>query len=114
MKTTLTRTALAVPIVALVVGVQIAEGSYAQADIFTICPDGHEGVVGDHTSCGFAANIRNGFFRFGTQFNAYSPATNQWYPVTCDPTRHPAYFASGEVINSIDCYASTNAEVVIW
>jgi hypothetical protein len=86
----------------------------AHAAVFTMCPDGHEGVVGDHTSCGFAANIRDGYFRWGTHFDAFSPAMGQWYEVNCDPTIRPAYFVGGQVVNSVNCYASTNAEVVVW
>lgn len=86
----------------------------AHADDFTMCPDGHEGVVGGHTSCDFAQNIRTGYFRWGIHFNAYSPATGSWYEVNCDPTLKPALFQGGATVNSINCYASSNAEVVVW
>jgi hypothetical protein len=86
----------------------------AHADVYSMCPDGHEGVVGGHTSCDFAANVRSGFFRFGTHFNAFSPATGQWYEIVCDPNLKGNYIGSTYVGNSVNCYASTNAEVVIW
>lgn len=38
-------------------------------DIFNICPDGHEGVVGGHTSCAFAANVRQIFYASGMSNN---------------------------------------------
>jgi hypothetical protein len=31
----------------------------AKADVFVMCPDGHEGVVGEHTSCPFARNVHD-------------------------------------------------------
>jgi hypothetical protein len=86
----------------------------ARADLFTMCPDGHEGVVGGHTSCLFAQNVRDGYFRWGTHFRAYSPVTGEWYIVDCDPRWKSAYFEAGVVVSSINCYASSNAEVVIW
>lgn len=85
----------------------------AHADVFSLCPDGHEGVVGSHTSCAFAQNVRNGYFRFGNHFNAFSPATGDWYQVDCGGVI-PAVFTDGAVVNAVNCYASTNAEVVVW
>jgi hypothetical protein len=94
-------------------GVMLNPG-VAQADVFTMCPDGHEGVVGGHTTCPFAENVRAGFNAVGIHFQAYSPAMDQWYEVNCDPTKRPAYFEDGLVVSSWNCYASDNAEVVIW
>jgi hypothetical protein len=85
----------------------------ANADVFDMCPDGREGVVGGHTSCGFAQNVRSGYFLWGTHFNALSPTTGLWYEVNCDPRLRPAVFSSGASLPSINCYASSNAEVVI-
>jgi hypothetical protein len=84
-------------------------------DVFTICPDGHEGVVGGHTSCEFAANVRQIFYASGmsTNFTAYSPITGQGYDMTC-VGRYPAYFSDGSTKVSTRCYAGDNAEVVIW
>jgi hypothetical protein len=84
-------------------------------DVFTICPDGHEGVVGGHTSCEFAANVRQIFYASGmsTNFTAYSPVTGQGYDMTC-VGRYPAYFSDGSTKVSTRCYAGDNAEVVIW
>lgn len=83
--------------------------------IFTICPDGHEGVVGGHTSCEFADNVRRTFYATGmsNSFTAYSPVTGDGYEITC-VGRFPAYFTDGSTKISTRCYAGENAEVVIW
>jgi hypothetical protein len=86
----------------------------AHADYFDMCPDGHEGVVGGHTSCSFAQNVRSGYFLWGLHFNALSPAMGTWYVVDCDPTIRPAIFTGGASVNSVRCYAGDGAEVVIW
>jgi hypothetical protein len=39
--------------------------SPAHADVFTMCPSGHEGVVGGHTTCAFAENVQRVFLRLG-------------------------------------------------
>lgn len=85
------------------------------ADVFTICPDGHEGVVGGHTSCEFAANVRQVFYASGmaNTFVAYSPVTGNGYQITC-VGRYPAYFTDGSTKISTRCYGGDNAEVVIW
>lgn len=85
----------------------------AHADVFDMCPDGHEGVVGDHTSCGFAENIRTGFLRFGPHFNAFSPATKGWYEVNCIGPAE-AEFTNGVTVSAVNCFASNNAEAVVW
>lgn len=84
-------------------------------DVFTICPDGHEGVVGGHTSCAFAANVRQIFYASGmaTNFTAFSPVTGDGYEMTC-VGRYPAYFSDGSTKVSTRCYGGDNAEVVIW
>ncbi|OBJ00220.1 hypothetical protein A5624_08515 [Mycobacterium sp. 1482292.6] len=83
--------------------------------VFTICPDGHEGVVGGHTSCAFAANVRQVFYAsgMGTTFTAFSPVTGDGYDMTC-VGRYPAYFSDGSTKVSTRCYGGDNAEVVIW
>ncbi|WP_324687361.1 hypothetical protein [Mycobacterium sp. 94-17] len=83
--------------------------------VFTICPDGHEGVVGGHTSCAFAANVRQIFYASGmsNHFTAYSPVTGDGYEMTC-AGRYPAYFSDGSTTISTRCYGGENAEVVIW
>lgn len=83
--------------------------------VFTICPDGHEGVVGGHTSCAFAQNVRRTFYNSGmlTTFTAYSPVTGDAYEMTC-AGRYPAYFEDGSTKISTRCYGGDNAEVVIW
>lgn len=84
-------------------------------DVFTICPDGHEGVVGGHTSCAFAENVRQTFYATGMskQFTAFSPVTGDGYTMTC-VGRYPAYFSDGSTKVSTRCYGGDNAEVVIW
>lgn len=84
-------------------------------DVFSICPDGHEGVVGGHTSCAFAASVRQSFYESGmsTTVYAYSPVTGDGYEMTC-VGRYPAYFSDGSTKISTRCYGGDNAEVVIW
>jgi hypothetical protein len=84
-------------------------------DIFTICPDGHEGVVGGRTTCAFAANVRQIFYASGmsNHFTAYSPVTGDGYEMTC-VGRYPAYFSDGSTKVSTRCYGGDNAQVVIW
>ncbi|MGD1253960.1 hypothetical protein ACKUT9_06905 [Mycobacterium seoulense] len=84
-------------------------------DVFTICPDGHEGVVGGHTTCAFAANVRQAFYATGMAgtFTAFSPVTGEGYEMTC-AGRYPAYFTDGSTMISTRCYGGDNAEVVIW
>ena len=86
----------------------------ASADMFVMCPDGHEGVVGDHTSCGFAQVVRQGYFERGAHFRALSPVTMQWYDVDCNPNPVPARFVDGVTVSAVSCYASSNAQVVVW
>jgi hypothetical protein len=86
----------------------------AQADVFTMCPSGHAGVVGGHTSCGFAENVARVFWASGSsEFVAYSPVTGERYDMSCAGL-YSAYFVSGQVLTSTRCYAGDNAEVVIW
>ena len=84
-------------------------------DVFNICPDGHEGVVGGRTTCAFAANVRRIFYATGmsNSFTAYSPVTGDAYQMTC-VGRYPAYFSDGSTMISTRCYGGDNAEVVIW
>jgi hypothetical protein len=87
----------------------------AHADVFTICPDGREGVVGGHTSCVFAANVRNIYYNTGRHwFIAYSPVTGQAYEMTC-VEGYTASFIDGSSRIATQCYTDdSNAEVVIW
>lgn len=87
----------------------------AHADVFDICPDGHEGVVGSHTSCAFASDVREAYFATGQsmQFVAYSPVTGDSYVMTC-VGRYQAHFTNGAVVTSTHCYGGNGAEVVIW
>ncbi len=86
-----------------------------RADVFTICPDGHEGVIGGHTTCAFAKNVRRNFYATGMSdhFTAFSPVTGDAYEMTC-VGRYPAYFDDGSMMISTRCYGGYNAEVVIW
>jgi hypothetical protein len=79
-----------------------------------MCPSGHEGVAGGHTSCEFAAIVHQGANRWGLHFNAFSPVTNTWYVVNCDPYYHTITFVGGAVVNGDVCYAGEDAQVVIW
>lgn len=95
----------------------IALAAPAHADVFTMCPDTHEGVVGNHTSCAFAANVRATYYGSGmaSGFVAYSPVTGERYVMSCDTAMHPAQFSTGETLNSIRCWnLDETAEVVIW
>jgi len=98
--------------VAAAVGVSTAP---AHADVFDMCPDGHEGVVGDHTTCVFAENVRAQFYATGEsrQFMAYSPATGTSYPMDCGAIT-PVHFIGGAMVDGIRCYGGEDAEVVIW
>ncbi|MDD4868583.1 MAG: hypothetical protein PHQ28_16170 [Mycobacterium sp.] len=86
-----------------------------RTDVFVICPDGHEGVVGGHTSCAFAENVRRTFYATGmsNSFTAFSPVTGEGYEITC-VGRYPAYFKDGSTKISTRCYGGNDAEVVIW
>ncbi|GJO33251.1 hypothetical protein NJB1507_44810 [Mycobacterium marinum] len=86
-----------------------------RTDIFTVCPDGHEGVVGGHTTCAFAQNVRSIFYATGmaNTFTAFSPVTGKAYKMNC-VGRYPAYFTDGSMMISTRCYGANNAEVVIW
>lgn len=94
----------------------IALAAPAQADVFSVCPDGHEGVVGGHTSCAFAANVRRIYFSTGasSHFAAYSPVTGERYDMTC-VEGYAAQFDYGGTRLATQCYTDdSNAEVVIW
>jgi hypothetical protein len=56
-----------------------------RAEVFTMCPDGREGVLGGHTSCEFAANVRAAFYASGmlSDVIAFSPATLERYEMIC-------------------------------
>lgn len=84
-------------------------------DVFTICPDGYEGVVGGRTTCAFAANVRQTFYATGmsNRFTAFSPVTGVGYEMTC-VGGYPAYFSDGSTKISTRCHGGDNAQVVIW
>ncbi|MDI3312958.1 MAG: hypothetical protein QJR12_01335 [Mycobacterium sp.] len=103
------------PVAVVTVGLSPALAPPAKADVFVPCPDGLEGVVGGHTTCEFAENVRAAFFACGGchHFPAYSPVTGELYEMDCEGL-YRAYMADGEVLTSTHCYAGENAEVVIW
>jgi hypothetical protein len=99
-------------------GVVVAAGlstAPAHADVFDMCPDGREGVVGGHTTCDFAENVRSAFYASGMMHNfvAYSPVTGERYEMDCEGM-YPAQFRTGETLKSTRCYGGDDAEVVIW
>jgi hypothetical protein len=90
----------------------------ARADVvFTMCPDGLEGVVGGHTTCGFAANVRRAFYASGMSSDvvAYSPAMVERYEMTCFGHYLATFIDGGQHI-ATHCVGGDNnsAEVVIW
>jgi hypothetical protein len=101
--------------VVAVVGLSTALAPHATADVFEMCPDGLEGVVGGHTSCEFAENVRAAFFACGEchHFLAYSPVVEKRFEMDCEGL-YPAYMRDGEVLTSTRCYGGEDAEVVIW
>ena len=107
------KTKAALAIAAVITSVTFA--APAHADVFDICPDGREGVVGGHTSCDFAENVREVYFGSGqpAHFVAYSPVTGDRYEMDCE-SGYSARFSDGGVRDSIRCYAGENAEVVVW
>lgn len=84
---------------------------------FVICGDGREGVVGGHTTCSFAENVRRAFFANddGSSVVAYSPATGERYEMSCSGN-YRANFADGSHRVATRCIGGDNgsAEVVIW
>lgn len=84
---------------------------------FVICPDGREGVVGGHTSCAFAENVRRAFNRSsdGSDVIAFSPVTGERYEMVCSGGYH-ANFNDGTQRVATRCVGGDNdsAEVVIW
>lgn len=84
--------------------------------IFVMCPGGGEGVVGGHTTCAFADNVRRAFYACGrcNEFTAFSPVTNEEYAMECE-TDYIAHFTNGAALPATRCDTeSSNAEVVIW
>jgi hypothetical protein len=84
---------------------------------FVICGDAREGVVGGHTSCLFAENVRRAFFAADDSAGivAYSPVTGERYEMTCT-AGYRAHFNDGSQRVATRCVGGDNdsAEVVIW
>ena len=58
---------------ATAIGALLFGAAPAHADVFTICPSGHEGVVGGHTTCLFAENVQRAFWASGGARNSSRP-----------------------------------------
>ena len=84
---------------------------------FLICGDGREGVIGGHTSCLFAQNVRRAFFGGGASSSivAYSPVTGERYEMTC-AGGYRAHLDDGSQRVATRCVGGDNdtAEVLIW
>jgi hypothetical protein len=84
---------------------------------FVICDDGREGVVGGHTTCLFAENVRRAFYASndGSEVVAYSPVTGERYEMVCSGGFR-ANFTDGSHRIATRCIGGDNdsAEVVIW
>jgi len=87
----------------------------AAQNVFIVCPDGHEGVVGGHTSCAFAENVQRVFYAAGHPDSvvAYSPVTGERYEMSCE-SGYVAHFFDGATRTSTRCTGGDNAEVVLW
>jgi hypothetical protein len=87
----------------------------AAQNVFIVCPDGHEGVVGGHTSCAFAENVQRMFYAAGQPDSvvAYSPVTGERYEMDCE-SGYVAHFFDGATRTSTRCTGGDNAEVVLW
>jgi hypothetical protein len=109
----LTLTALAALIAA---AFTVATARPAHADgLFTMCPSGHEGVIGGHTSCAFAENVSQAFWAAGGtgQLVAYSPVTGARYEMSCEPY-NIVHFSTGESLLASQCYGGDGAAVLVW
>jgi hypothetical protein len=108
------RTAISI-LLAFPASLIVALAPAAHADVFDMCPDGREGVIGGHTTCAFADNVQGAFYASGMShdFIAYSPVTGERYEMSCEGM-YSAHFDDGQVVKSTRCYAGDNAEVVIW
>lgn len=84
---------------------------------FVICGDGREGVVGGHTTCLFAENVRRAFYAGSGSSDvvAFSPVTGDRYEMTCS-SGFRANFDDGSHRIATRCIGGDNdsAEVVIW
>jgi hypothetical protein len=87
----------------------------AGSNVFIVCPDGHEGVVGGHTSCAFAENVERVFAAAGRPDSvvAYSPVTGERYEMSCE-SGYVAHFFDGASRTSTRCTGGEDAEVVLW
>jgi hypothetical protein len=53
-------------IAALAIAALVFTPGAAHADtMFEMCPDGREGIVGGHTTCDFADNVRRAYYDSG-------------------------------------------------
>lgn len=84
---------------------------------FVICDDGREGVVGGHTTCLFAENVRRAFYSSSDNSDvvAFSPVTGERYEMVCSGG-YRANFSDGSHRIATRCVGGDNesAEVVVW
>ncbi|MDI3312953.1 MAG: hypothetical protein QJR12_01305 [Mycobacterium sp.] len=105
-----------VAVAALAAGA-VALATHANADfVFDICPSGMDGVVaGTPTSCPFADNVRENYFRYGGPLiEAYSPVTGEIYAMDCSDAHFIARLSDGETHPGVLCTGGNDAAVVIW
>lgn len=104
--------------VALTAGIMSSPPPPAHADfIFNICPGAQAGVVeGTPTSCGFANNVAAIYWASGGATvlrDVYSPATGQFYTMTCFGSYLATFFGGGRRMTT-RCVGGDDAEVVVW
>lgn len=89
--------------------------AHAESFVFDICPSGHDGVVGGHTSCPFADNVRQAYFASGgsSYVIAYSPITGERYEMFCHGN-YAITFSNGRTVLATRCDGGDDATVVVW
>ena len=86
----------------------------AHADVFMMCPSGHDGVATDVTSREFADNVRRAWLtQYGPVVLAYSPVTGNVYDMQC-AGGFTAHMNNGMVVDAVHCVGGNNAVVVLW
>jgi hypothetical protein len=84
---------------------------------FVICEDGREGVVGGHTTCLFAENVRSAFYASSDSSDivAFSPVTGERYEMVCSGG-YRASSSDGSHRVATRCVGGddNSAEVVVW
>jgi hypothetical protein len=94
--------------------VSVTTSPMAQAEVFIMCPSGHDGVATDVTSCEFADNVRRAWLtQYGPVVMAYSPVTGNVYDMQC-AGGFTAHMNNGMVVDAVRCVGGNNAVVVLW